>query len=440
MISASSASTPKSSIISSNLMWLIIVSVFLLTIYFMRYLQVLSMRQFMLQSKEISYIFNATSSSKITNNRNLIQTTQVRILLPLEAVVNPGDTLEVIGSVDSKLRPLNSERITLISRTVRTIKRHVSYGFPSLYDLLKLLEEVSLGLKARLSGYLEPSQASLLAGMVFGGVENQPRSLLEAMKNTGLTHITSASGFNVSILIGFSLSLFTRVVNRRMAIIACLITIISYSVMAGLTPPIIRASLMGVLYLFSTLSGKPYSVLRSLGLSVVLMLIYQPFLIYSISFLLTVTSTLGIVFSGKVFKPGSQGSGILATTIGVLEENLKVTLSVILFTAPLLLYSFGTFSLVAPLANALLLWMVPMLTLGGMGFMVATLLPGIVPRVLSVPLAILLEVFERSVRLFSDLPFSNLYFSKPAIWGIFLWYVCLFIYLKRRVAVNSNDC
>lgn len=392
----------------------------------------------MLQSKEISYIFTSTGSSKVIGGKNRVQTPEVQITIPLEVVVRPGDTLEVIGTLDAKLQPLKSERLTLTSRSIRLKKHQHTYGIPSIYDFLRILEEIPQVLRGALSGVMDPNQVSLLSGMVFGGVESLSKSVIEDMKATGLTHITSASGFNVSLITAFSLAVFTRVLNRRIAGIACLITIIAYSVMAGSTPPIIRASLMGVLYLFSVMSGRPYSVLRSLVIAIWVMLIYQPFLIYSISFLLTVTSTLGIVFSSTIFQVVKPGRGLLPELKGVLEENFKITLSVILFTTPILVSAFGSFSLVSPLSNALLLWMVPILTLGGMGIMALGLVSPLVGVVFSWPLAVLLEVFERSVHLLSQAPLANLPISPPSNLGIFLWYLCLISYLTWRVAVNSN--
>lgn len=425
---------------SVSVMLLASISSLLITIYFLRYVQVLSLRKSMLQSRKISYIFTATSFSTVINNKNTLKTPQVLVQLPLEVRIAPGDTVKVIGSVETKLQPLQSERITVTSRSIHILNKHRSYGIPSIYDVLKLLEEIPRVLKTRLSGHLEPSQASLLVGMVFGGTEKLPKSVLEDMKTTGLTHITSASGFNVSLLIGFSLSLFTRVVNRRMAVIFCLITIISYSVMAGLTPPIIRASLMGSLYLLSLSLGKPYSVLRSLGLAIWIMLIYQPFLIYSVSFLLTVGSTLGIVWAPVLFPVKKRGTGVISQIWALLEENFKTTGSVMLFTAPVIISTFGTFSLVAPLANALLLWMVPLLTLVGMGFMGLTLISSLFSGILAWPVTILLEVFERSVRLFSNLPFASLPITGPSILGLFLWYLCLSAYLGWRMALNYKEC
>ncbi len=401
-------------------------------IYLLRFMQVLRLRESILQSKRISYEFTATSFSYQKNNGNFIENSGLKIKLPLDFNVRPGDTLEVIGSPDLSVQSPFSAYVSLTSRTISKKTNPKGFGLSSLYRFLTILEEAPRVLSSKLNRFLERSQAALLGGMVFGGVENLPKSTLEDMKNTGLVHITSASGFNVSVVIGFSLSLFTRLVNRRTAAVLCLITVFAYSVMAGFTPPIARAALMGSLYLFSFLLGKEYSVMRSLLLAVIIMLIYQPFLIFSISFLLTVASTLGVILRSSIFAPVGKRPGIMGALTGVLEENLKITLSVLLLSTPILLRFFGTFSLVAPLSNSLLLWMVAPLTLVGIGFMAISLIfPGL-SHLLAVPLSVSLEVFMRCVNLFSHFPLASIELSSPSNWGILAWYMCLVGFLTLK--------
>lgn len=416
--------------------------VLLITIYLLRFIHVMNMRKLLLQSRKISYIFTAVTNSKVQYGKNTITTNGIKVELPLESHIQAGERLEVIGTWPRTMQSLYSERITMIGRTIKPISKKRDYGYFSFYKLINFLEKMPQVVRVRISDYLENSQAVLLGGMVFGGAGELPRTLLEDMKNTGLVHIASASGFNVSVIVAFSLSLFTRIVNRRIAGVLCLISVITYSMMAGLTPPVTRAAVMGVLYLFSLFWGRVYNVKRSLFLVVMLMLIYQPFLIFSISFLLTVSATLGVIFSREIFPVKPRRGGVLSQIVALLEENLSITLSVLLFTTPITLRFFESFSLVAPLANALLLWMIAPLTLVGMGFIVLVSLFSGLSALLALPLSIVLEVFLRLVHLLANLPLSNLEISKPSWPGIFIWYIGLVLYLavrsqKRAASANS---
>lgn len=403
-----------------------------ITIYLLRFLQVMNMRQLLLQRKNFKYVFTSFNSSVKNSNSNYVYAPGIIVVLPLDTEIYPGDQLEVIGSFDRQVQSVFKERITLTSRSIRYLNRGDSYGLFSVFRLIKLLEEIPQVATHALSTLLEYSQVHLLSGMVFGGSNRLPKSLLEDMKNTGLLHVTSASGFNVALVIGFSLSLFTRVINRRIAVILSLITVIAYSIMAGLSPPITRAAGMGVLYLFSFLLGKQYSVLRSMAVTLAILLIYQPFLIFSISLLLSVASTLGVIFTNRVFTGRTEYTGVIGDLRSILEENLKTTISVLLFSTPILVGSLGNFSLVAPLANMLLLWMVPYLTLVGIFLPLVNFISPLVANLLSWPVSLSIEVFMRSVRLFSQFPFSNLQITSPHWWGTLAWYTVLFLFLARR--------
>lgn len=421
---------------------LVVVCFVCISLYLLRFIQVINMRESMLQRKKYKIIFTSLATSKVIGNKNSILVQDLQLVLPQGVQIRPGDHVEAVGTFKKGLLSKFDTNLSLSVQSIHIYPLRSSYGFLSVFRLLHVLEGVPQVIERRISGVLEPSQASLLIGIVFGGSSNLPPTLLQDTKNTGLIHITAASGYNVALLVGFSLVLFTRMFSRRISAQLCLITVIAYSCMAGLSPPIVRAALMSILYLLSLSLGRTYHARWSLAISGAIMLIYQPFLIFSPSFLLSFSATAGVLFQDLFFSsPHSleKEQGILEEIKSVLGENLRTTISVLIFTTPVLIYFFGTFSLVSVLSNTALLWMVGPFMYAGLVLSGIVCISPLVSSLLAVPISLALEVFIRSVHLFSQFPFASVPLTKPHLLGVFAWYICLLGYSHHKLAMKKNE-
>lgn len=409
----------------------------------MHFLQVIKMREFLLQRKNFKYTFTAYSTSKQIENKNSIVVPDIEIQLPLEYQIRPGDRVEVTGAFKGGVQSLFKPRLILTVQSIRMIPTQRPYVFSSFFFFLRQLEEFPREVGTRLLGILTPPQAALLVGIVFGGSNSLPKSLLEDAKVTGLIHVTAASGYNVALLVGFSLTFFTRLVHRRIAALFCLITVFSYSCMAGFSPPILRAALMSALYLLAIYTGRLYVARWSLWVSAVLMLIYQPFLIFSPSFLLSCSATAGVLYQSIFFKRRDKRentAGILREVWSTLEENYQTTVSVLIFTLPILIYFFGSFSLVSIVSNTVLLWIVGPLMYAGLLVSIIVFMPGPLGALMGMGLSLALEVFIRSIHLFAQFPWASIEVTSPSIVGVIGYYLCLGGYILWRIAKEDKEC
>lgn len=212
-------------------------------------------------------------------------------------------------------------------------------------------------------------QASLEAGLLYGYRGGLPAELSENFKRAGLTHIIAISGFNISII---SLVLFTGLIylglNRYRSFYITLAGIFLFVIFVGASASVVRAAVMGGLVLLAKYLGRPARIFNIIILALALMIFVNPYsLWWDSGFQLSFLSVLGIIylspmletFLNKVFPfPQSNWS---AEIISVLVS----TLAAIISTLPLILFSFGRFSLAAPLANVLILWIIPWLMLFG---------------------------------------------------------------------------
>lgn len=121
---------------------------------------------------------------------------------------------------------------------------------------------------------------------------------------------------------------------------------------------------MGSLTLIAIYFGRRDWSLLSLVLAAGIMLIFFANWLTDVGFQLSFLATLGIILFAS--KPeGQKTRGARAEILKTTKENLRTTLAAQIFTLPVMLITFKQLSLVAPVTNVLVLWIVqPIMILG----------------------------------------------------------------------------
>jgi len=201
---------------------------------------------------------------------------------------------------------------------------------------------------------LPEPEASLLAGIVLGAKRGLPYGFWQALQRTGTLHIVVASGYNVTVVIGVVISYLAGWVKRRTAVVLGILSVMGYTVMAGAEPAIVRAAVMGSLAYFGQVLGRRADGLRLLIAAVMLMLAYEPMLIFDVGFQLSVGATTGLLLLGPWL-------GKLFDRVWLVGGDIRDSLAAQITVWPILLITFGNLSVFAVLVNGLILWLVPVI-------------------------------------------------------------------------------
>lgn len=290
-------------------------------------------------------------SSKVDGEPIRYETSQMfyleglRIYLPTLPEIYYGDFVIVEGVVEEK----NLKDAVLVERLE-------SSGM--LYKFRRKMLEVY-------NKSLPEPHASLVTGVVLGSKSSIPRSFWEDLKDSGTAHVVVASGMNVTLVAGFLMNFFLLLIERKKAVFLALVGIWVYAILAGFDAPIIRAAIMGSIAFSAQALGKLYQAWRALVISALLMLIIKPGFISDLGFILSFVATGSLmVFEARIRKR------IKALPL-FLKEGLSTSLAAQIGVAPILYLTFGQFSLLSPLINALVLWTIaPMTIIGAFGGLV----------------------------------------------------------------------
>jgi len=214
------------------------------------------------------------------------------------------------------------------------------------------------GLQEKIIALLPAPQSGLLIGLLLGGDEKLSESVQEDFSKTGLTHIVAVSGYNVTIvaeylmLLGIFLGLW-----RKQAFWFAIAGIFLFVVMAGFPASAVRAGVMGSLILWAMKNGRLANAWNSILFAAGAMLLWNPLLLrWDVGFQLSFLATLGIVY----FYPLIEKYSIKQNGISFFNEILFLTLSAQIFVLPVILADFRQLSVISPLANVLVLPIIPL--------------------------------------------------------------------------------
>lgn len=207
-------------------------------------------------------------------------------------------------------------------------------------------------------------------------------------KVCGVTHIMVVSGLHVSILSGVLLNFFQKIkLRRRIASFAVFLALMLLIAVCDFHLSAIRSVIMSVIILSGSLFFRKADSLNSLGLAVWIMVTVNPFIAGSVSFLLSVMATFGVVFLSPMISFLTEKlrlKGIFALPFNYIIDSVVVSLSATICLIPLLVEYFGSVTLLSPLVTALIGFMVGVvITLTVLGVSVSAI-PYV--KIISVPI------------------------------------------------------
>lgn len=212
---------------------------------------------------------------------------------------------------------------------------------------------------------------SLLPGVILGDRSAQSEELTDAMRVSGLTHMTVVSGTHCALVMGALLGLARMLRLPRWSTLPLLLCgLVLFVMLVQPAPSVIRAAVMGSIGALAVFAGRGRASSALLCLCVILLLMLDPWFAVEPAFQLSVAATAGIVLIGARLK--EIFTVWLPQWVGA---PLALAVSAQLFVTPVLL----------PLAEGVTLYSIPANILAGPLLPLVTV-PGTLAAVLSTTL------------------------------------------------------
>ncbi|WP_443866638.1 ComEC/Rec2 family competence protein, partial [Megamonas funiformis] len=217
------------------------------------------------------------------------------------------------------------------------------------------------------------NDANMIFAMLFGGYNNIEKDILEAYSITGIIHILSVSGSHISLISLFLLSLGKFLhLPRFLNLILLLIIIIFYTILCGASIPVIRASVMGLLSIIALYLEEKSTAQHLLSIIALILLLFDPLLLFNISFQLSFASTSGLVYLMPILRSKLNKLKLPSLLI----DNLALTMSAQIFAFPIIVWYFTSLSLSSLLANLIIIPLLEtLIILGLIAFILGFIFP-----------------------------------------------------------------
>lgn len=190
-----------------------------------------------------------------------------------------------------------------------------------------------------------------------------------ALKISGIRHIAAVSGLHVSFLYGLVYFLCRK--RKWITLLTATPILLLFAAITGFTPSVTRACVMTFVMMLGSALFEEYDSATALSFACLLMMLYNPYVVRSVSFQLSVSSVAGILLFAepvfhKVYKMLSSRwhSKVWEAIRMWFAGSLSVSVSAMIVTAPISAYYFGTVSLVGIAANLLTIWAVGIIFCG----------------------------------------------------------------------------
>lgn len=271
-----------------------------------------------------------------------------QVRLSCDRELGAGSHVRAIGRI-SRFENDAYGRSRVLRGELRKVKviRTVSVDEGSPGPLLRLRN----GLLASIVPATDPARA-LIAGVVCGrSAELRARPAGEWFSVTGTAHLIAVSGSHLAI-VGFVIEglLQKTRCSRGLQRAILAITLVGYAVFTGASPSAVRACCMVFATLVVNGAGRRRHGTSALFVTMSIFVLLRPTVLFEMGFQLSCAS----VFAILCFCPYvTYALGELGVPTGI-AGMLSVTLCSQLTTLPITIPAFGTFSLIAPLANAVI--------------------------------------------------------------------------------------
>jgi competence protein ComEC len=201
-----------------------------------------------------------------------------------------------------------------------------------------------------------------------------------------------------------------------------------------------RAGLMGFLVLWALKLGRINKITNSLVLAAAIMLLINPKLLRDdVGFQLSFLALAGLVYVYPIFEVFWKK--IKLPRLKGVSDALLITLAAQVFTLPVLAYNFSQISLIAPLANLAVLWVLPVLTVSILiALPLSCLIPGL-SFIFFLPGYFLTKYILAAVRYFASLPYS--YIEVDYLWqgwvAVYYFFAVFFVIKSHRSKLLKDE-
>jgi len=278
--------------------------------------------------------------------------------------------------------------------------------------------------------------ADVLNALIVGKKHQMSTKCKEGFRRAGVSHLLAISGLHTGIIATVSFFFFYQLLlyvkpllwkalAGKIAAILTIFPVLVYGAIAGFSPSVQRACIMVTVFLLAGCLERESDSLNALSLAAMLILIFSPPSLFSISFQLSFLAVFAILIGiGISFKKVKQANTFSNKIILYIKGSLLVSIFATAGTTPIAMYYFNQVSLVGILSNFLLVPVVCLIVVpvGLFAMLIMNIIPVVSVLCIKLCTFLLVKVIN-TIYFLSDLPFAAVKTITPTIFEICCYYI-----------------
>lgn len=274
----------------------------------------------------------------------------------------------------------------------------------------------------------------LLIGILIGERRYIPENTTENFSKSSLSHILAISGSHISyIIIGITYILTKSKTSKKGMYIITIFSLIFFIFITNFSPSVIRACIMGIILLFAKIVYRKPDILTSISVSLLIILIDNPFAIKDIGLQLSYLGTLGIVYLNKPI------SNFLEKYMNKkVSEILAITISAQIMVLPVTIINFNNISTVFIISNIIATPLTGGIILLGYANILIGAISLEIAKVIAIVTHSLVQLLIWTAEITAKIPYSSITTITPHIITVIYYYIFIYaICRKNRVKQAS---
>lgn len=327
----------------------------------------------------------------------------------------------------------------------------------SLID--KIIFDIKTKIEENLEKILPQKENNLAVGILIGEKSNIDEEIIENFKTSNLSHILAISGAHISyIVLGITFLLNKLKIGKKTGSFITIFFLLFFMNLTGATPSIARSCIMTIYVISAVFVHKKSDILISITLSLLIILIDNPYSILDIGLQLSYGGTIGIIILNNILKNKNHKKNkedkedknnknnrienkiyMLFNKIkNYLRDTIILTMSANLIIIPIVAINFNTISLTFLISNILASPIFGIIIISGFIVIILSFISIKISLIFSFIFKISLNLLIIIADFSAKLPMSKIYIPTPNIILVISYYIILFIFLYFQYIKNTN--
>ena len=284
---------------------------------------------------------------------------------------------------------------------------------------------------------LKGEQFEVAAAILLGYEQLLQPDVRQHYVAAGVIHVLCVSGMHVGIIylvLSFLLSFLNQLrYGKRLKNLIILLLIWCYALLTGLSPSVLRASVMISFFIVADILGREYDNYNLLAASAFFLLVFNPLFIFNVGFQLSYAAVLGILI---FYFPFYRSVYFKYKFFDIFWAALVLSFSAELGVFPIAVHYFHIFPVYFLLTNLLVFALAYLILSTGMALLAFSWFPA-VAHFFGLLLNTFISLLNYIVNFVAGLPYAeiqNLYLPWSRVWLIYLLIIfSYFLFVRQKV-------